>query len=134
MEAPKQYTIIVQDTYFVLSDDQICRDGPNYFTNYFGGSFKEAQDGVQVMVLSRDPYLFTFICMYLRGYHVLPLPDENIPWYLSKESRLKNLLADAYFYGLNSLAEEIEAAVRLMQAHSLRREERAQPKKDTWKI
>src|SRR5258707_11588497 len=101
MEAPKQYTIIVRDKSFVLFHDQICRDGPNYFTNYFEGPFREAQDGVQVLVLNRDPYLFTFISMYLCGYHVLPLPDENIPWHLSKESRLKNLLEDAYFYGLN---------------------------------
>lgn len=133
MEARKEYTIIVCDTSFSLFDDQVCRDAPNYFTKYFEGCFKESQDGVRLLRLHRDPYLFTFIYTYLCGYDPLPLPDTNIPPHLSKESQLKNLLADARFYGLDSLAEELEDAIRPTQARRLRGEESARPKEETWK-
>jgi len=112
METPKEYTIIVRNISFVFFDDQIHRDYPNYFTNYFEGSFKESQDGVRVMRLNRDPYLFMFIHSYLSGYEVLPLPKHNIPHHLSEESRLKNLLLDARFYGLDTLAKELEECGR----------------------
>jgi len=108
----KRYIVTVRDKSFVFFDDQIYRDSPNYFTNYFEGSFKESQDGVRVMELNRDPYLFTFIHSYLSGYEVLPLPNDNIPHHLSDESRLKNLLLDAYFYGLDTLAKALESLVR----------------------
>jgi hypothetical protein len=134
MEATREYKIIVRDTSFVLFDDQIHRDAPNYFTNCFEGPFKESRDGTREMKLNRDPYLFTFIHTYLCGYDVLPLPITDIPPHLSEESRLKNLLADAHYYGLDSLAEELKAAIRPMQARRLREEQSAQPKEETWKI
>lgn len=112
MEAPKEYIITVRGTSFILFDDQIRRDAPNYFTKYFEGSFKEPQDGVREMKLNRDPYLFTFIHLYMSGYDVLPLPKDHLPPYLSEEGRLKNLLLDARFYGLNTLAEGLEAVVQ----------------------
>jgi len=49
--------------------------------------------------------------MHLCGYTVLPLPKDTIPSHLSEGSRLKNLLVDAQFYGLDSLAEELEAEI-----------------------
>jgi len=87
------------------------RDAPNYFTAFFEGPFKETSEGVREMKLHRDPYLFKFIHSYLSGYDVLPLPKDNIPSHLSERSRLKNLLLDARFYGLDALAEELGAAV-----------------------
>jgi len=111
MEPPNEFTIIVSDHAFVLTQDQIHRDAPNYFTMFFEGSFKESREGVRDLKLYRDPYLFTFIHMYLSGYEVLPLPRSNIPWHLSEDSRLTNLLLDARFYGLDSLAQELEAEI-----------------------
>jgi hypothetical protein len=111
MEAAKEYIISIRDRTFVLFDDQIRRDAPNYFTNYFEGFFKESQCGVLAMKLNRDPHLFTFIHSYLSGYEIFPLPKDNIPDHFSEESRLKNLLLDARFYGLDTLAEELEAIV-----------------------
>ena len=107
----REFTITVGDHVFVLTEDQIHRDAPNYFTGLFEGSFKEAREGVQDLRLHRDPYLFTFIHMHLCGYAVLPLPKDNIPPHLSEGSRLKNLLLDARFYGLDSLAQELEAEI-----------------------
>jgi len=132
METPKEYTIIVRNISFVFFDDQIHRDYPNYFTNYFEGPFKESQDGVRVMRLNRDPYLFTFIHLYLSGYDVLPLPKGNIPHYLSEESRLKNLLLDAHFYGLDTLAKELEVLVRPTKCGG--KSEEVQVAKETWKV
>jgi len=125
METPKEYTIIVRNISFVFFDDQIHRDYPNYFTNYFEGSFKESQDGVRVMRLNRDPYLFMFIHSYLSGYEVLPLPKHNIPHHLSEESRLKNLLLDARFYGLDTLAKELEESEEAQGGHAAQ---------ETWKL
>jgi hypothetical protein len=132
MEVPMEYTVIVSDCTFVLTHDQIHRDAPNFFTTFFEGSFRESREGVRELRLHRDPYLFTFIHMYLSGYEILPLPDTDIPWHLSKESRLRNLLADARFYGLDSLAEELESAIRPVEATRLRKEEYT--KQETWKI
>ncbi len=111
MGPPKEFTITVSGHVFVLTEDQIHRDAPNYFTGLFEGSFKEAREGVQELKLHRDPYLFTFIHMHLCGYEVLPLPKGNIPSHLSEGSRLKNLILDARFYGLDSLAQELEAEI-----------------------
>jgi hypothetical protein len=109
MEPTKEFTIIVSDQEFALTQDQIHRDAPNYFTTFFEGSYKESSEGVRELKLNRDPYLFTFIHMHLSGYEVLPLPTDDIPQHLSEDSRLKNLLHDARFYGLNSLVQQLEA-------------------------
>ena len=111
MGPPKEFAITVKDRVFVLTEDQIRRDAPNYFTMLFEGSFKEAREGIRELKINRDPYLFTFIHMHLCGYKVLPLPKDNIPSHLSKGSRLENLLVDAQFYGLDSLAQEVEAEI-----------------------
>ena len=106
-----KYTIVISDQCFTLLRDQIMRDAPNYFTAFFEGSFRETSEGRREMELHRDPYLFKFIHLYLSGYEILPLPTDDLPCYFSEESRLKNLLLDARFYGLDALAEELEAVV-----------------------
>ena len=130
MGPPKEFTITVSDQVFVLTEDQIRRDAPNYFNGLFEGSFKEAREGVQELKLHRDPYLFTFIHMHLCGYTVLPLPKDNIPWHLSEGSRLRNLMLDARFYGLDSLAEELEAEIALEKKPGDRR----CAKGEAWKL
>jgi hypothetical protein len=89
MEPTKEFTIIVSDQEFALTQDQIHRDAPNYFTTFFEGSYKESSEGVRELKLNRDPYLFTFIHMHLSGYEVLPLPTDDIPQHLSEDNRLK---------------------------------------------
>jgi len=84
------------------------------------------------MTLYRDPYLFKFIHLHLSGYEILPLPKDNIPSYFSEESRLKNLILDARFYGLDALAEELEAVAPQLERSS--NSEKRQDKKDTWKV
>jgi hypothetical protein len=111
MEQPKEFIIIVSNRVFVLTRDQIHRDGPNYFTMFFEGGFRESKEGVRELKLYRDPYLFTFIHMYLTGYDILPLPRTDIPWHLSEETRHTNLIHDARFYGLDSLAQKLEAEI-----------------------
>jgi len=135
MTDSKRYTVTVRDKSFVFFDDQIHRDSPNYFTNYFEGSVKESQDGVRVMELNRDPYLFTFVHLYLSGYEILLLPKHNIPYYFSEQSRLKNLLLDARFYELDTLAKELEALVRPTKCRDKSKEAQGgQEAKETWKI
>jgi len=99
-EPPNEFTIIISDHVFVLTQDQIHRDAPNYFTMFFEGSFKESREGVRELKLYRDPYLFTFIHMYLSGYEILPLPRGNELWHLSEDSRLTNLLLVPDFMAL----------------------------------
>ena len=113
MEPPNEFTITISDQVFILTLDQIHRDAPNYFTAFFAGSFQESNEGVRELKLYRDPYLFKFIHLYLTGYDVFPLPKHNIPSYFSEGSRLTNLLLDARFYGLDSLAQELEAEIHL---------------------
>ena len=133
MGQPKEFTITVSDHIFVLTRDQIHRDAPNYFTLFFEGSFKESKEGVQELKLYRDPYLFTFIHMYLAGYEILPLPRTDIPWHLSEESRLTNLLLDARFYGLDSLAQELEGQIN-PESKSEVGDWRSTKSKKVWKL
>ena len=134
MSALEEYTVVINNERFTLSSDQIMRDAPNYFTGFFDGPFKEASEGVREMKLYRDPYLFKFVHMYLSGYEILPLPNHNIPSYLSEENRLKNLLLDARFYGLDTLAEELEAVVQRMERSRNSKEGQDEKmEKETWK-
>ena len=132
MGPPKEFTITVSDQVFVLTEDQIRRDAPNYFTGLFEGSFKEAREGAQELKLHRDPYLFAFIHMYLCGYTVLPLPKDNIPRHLSEGSRLRNLILDARFYGLDSLAQELEARITPEKKSNL--DDGFYAKGEAWKV
>jgi len=135
MSTIEECIIIINDQRFALSRDQIMRDAPNYFTAFFEGPFKEASEGVREMKLYRDPYLFKFIHLYLSGYEILPLPKHNIPHYFSEESRLNNLLLDAHFYGLDSLSEELEVAIRPMKGSGTsEKAQDGQTEEQMWKI
>ena len=85
------------------------------------------------MKLYRDPYLFNFIHLYLSGYEILPLPIDNLPCSFSEESRLKNLLLDARFYGLDALAEELEAVVSRMESSSEKGQD-GNLEKESWSL
>jgi hypothetical protein len=98
----KEYHIVVRSERFILSDEQLNFDAPNYFTELFG-----TEGGKSETLLYRDPKLFPIIEAYLSGYDIFPLPDSAIP-YMSKETISKNLLADARFYGLSRLVDKLE--------------------------
>ena len=134
MSALSVYTIVISDERFTLSRDQIMRDAPNYFTAFFDGPFREARQGVREMNLYRNPYLFKFIHLYMSGYEILPLPND-IPCPFSEESRLKNLLLDARFYGLDTLAEELEAVVQRMErSDNSKYDQDGKMEKESWKV
>jgi len=130
MSALEEYTIVTGDQRFTLLRDQIMCDAPNYFTTFFEGPFKETSEGVREMKLYRDPYLFEFIHLYLSGYEILPLPNDNIPSRFSEESRLKCLLLDARFYGLDTLAEELEA----LRSRKSEEDQKGKTEKGRWKV
>jgi hypothetical protein len=130
-----EYTIVINDQRFTLLGDQIMRDAPNYFTAFFEGPFMETSEGVREMKLYRDPYLFKFVHLYLSGYEILPLPKDDIPCYFSEESRLKNLLLDARLYGLDTLAEELEALVaRPERSGNSEERQDGEPEKERWNV
>ena len=134
MGPPKEFTITVSDQVFVLTEDQIRRDAPNYFTGLFEGSFQEAREGAQELKLYRDPYLFAFIHMYLCGYAVRPLPKDNIPRHLSEGSRLGNLILDARFYGLDSLAQDLELVAKIAPDKKSNLDDGLYAKAEAWRI
>ena len=135
MSVLEEYTVVINNERFTLFSDQIMRDAPNYFTGFFDGPFKEASEGVREMKLYRDPYLFKFVHMYMCGYEILPLPNNNIPIHFSEESRLKNLLLDARCYGLDTLAEELEALVSREECSGNPKEgQDGKLEKESWKV
>ncbi len=134
MSALEKYTIVINNERFTLLRDQIMRDAPNYFTTFFSGPFKETSEGVREMELNRDPYLFKFVHLYLCGYEILPLPNHNMPSHFSEESRLNNLLLDARFYGLDALAEELEAVVPRMGSSGKSKDGNICMEQESWKV
>jgi hypothetical protein len=60
-----------------------------------------------VCVVEKDVQLFKLIQAHLRGYEIFPLPDSAIPFYMTREVALTNLLREAQFYGLEMLENKI---------------------------
>ncbi|KAG8687846.1 hypothetical protein FRC09_013249 [Ceratobasidium sp. 395] len=103
---PDKYTVEMRGEKFLLTRDQVEFDSPNYFTSCFLGEFTEAQ--TRTLTLSRDPELFKIILDYLSGYDVLPLHELMIPKRMNFNAALRNLLADAQFYQLDGLVDQID--------------------------
>jgi len=103
------YTIIVSGEKLVFSKDQIFSDPGNYFATYFFGEFAEGTGGAQELVVQKDIQLFKLIQAHLRGYEIIPLADTAIPYYMTREGALANLLREAQFYCLQMLVDRIEA-------------------------
>ncbi|PVF99782.1 hypothetical protein CPB86DRAFT_277999 [Serendipita vermifera] len=101
------FTITLRGTSFQLTKDQLEFDSPNYFTLYFFGGFKEAEEGKRELTLNRHPKLFELIYEYLSGYEIFPVADGFIPS-MTNETVLKNLKLDAQFYGLTLLLAAVE--------------------------
>ena len=102
------YTVVVRSERFILSDEQLNFDAPNYFTERFG-----IEGATREMLVYRDPKLFQIIEGYLSGYDIFPLPDSAIPSYMSRETFSKNLLVDARFYQLSQLVDKLDTSQSL---------------------
>ncbi|KAG8682676.1 hypothetical protein FRC09_016608 [Ceratobasidium sp. 395] len=102
---PNTYKVIMRGETFLLTRDQIEFDSPNYFTSCFFGEFSEAK--TRTLTISRDPELFKIILDYLSGYDVLPLHESVVPERMSSYVVLRNLLADAQFYQLGGLIDQV---------------------------
>ncbi|KAK4705250.1 hypothetical protein P7C70_g957, partial [Phenoliferia sp. Uapishka_3] len=106
------FTIILQGTSFVLSQDQYQFDAPNFFTAAFDGEFAEAT--TRTLSSDHSPILFRFIADFLSGYQILPLPP--IPS-MTPATALRNLLLDARYFGLSKLERLLDASkVNALQA------------------
>jgi hypothetical protein len=103
----EKYTIVVNEDRFVFTRDQLESDPGNYFAQYFLLGFKEVPKGTREMEIEKEPLFFKLIQAHLRGYDILPLPDNWVPSYMTKESALNNLFKEAQFYGLWNLQNKI---------------------------
>jgi len=113
-----KYTIIVEGERFSFTLDQLESDPGNFFASYFSGGFKEVPYGTKEMEIEKDPLLFRLIQAHLRGYDILPLPDQFVPPYMTKEGALNNLLKEATFYGLWNLQAKIEEYQKTTKANT----------------
>ncbi|KAG9079700.1 hypothetical protein FS749_008302 [Ceratobasidium sp. UAMH 11750] len=104
----KTYIVVMRGERFTLTQDQVEFDSPNYFTSCFLGEFAESQ--TRTVALSRDPDLFRIIIDYLSGYTVLPLHESALPERMDTDVALANLLADAQFYLLDGLVDQIKTS------------------------
>ncbi|KAG8741378.1 hypothetical protein FRC10_002943 [Ceratobasidium sp. 414] len=105
------YTVITRGEIFTLTRDQVEFDSPNYFTSCFLGESAESQ--TRTLTLSRDPNLFMIVLDYLSGYEVLPLHDSALPKRMGPDVARRNLLADARFYRLDRLADQINSSLQI---------------------
>lgn len=104
MGAVSKYTVVVSGQPFVFTRDQLESEPGNYFASYFLGSF----DGTSELEIENEPAIFKLIQVHLRGHEVFPFPDGLIPSYMTKESFVKSLLADAKRYKLPELVRKAE--------------------------
>jgi len=102
------FTVTLRGQSFVLTKAQIESDAPNYFTASFLGGYQESTNGT--LTLDRNPALFALIVEHLSGYVLLPLPANAVPG-MSNQAALRNLRADALFYGLERLQALLSAPV-----------------------
>ncbi|KAF8593873.1 hypothetical protein BDV93DRAFT_612072 [Ceratobasidium sp. AG-I] len=101
---PGQLKIVVSGTKFILTQDQYKIDSPNYFTDHVAAHTSRFR-GTQIKI-SRNAELFKLIMDYMNGYTVLP-KDSPLPHGMTRKSALKNLIAEAKFYRLDSLEQKI---------------------------
>lgn len=104
MGATSKYTVVVSSQPFVFTRDQLESEPGNYFASYFFGNF----DGIPELEIEKEPAIFKLIQVHLRGYEVFPFSDGLIPSYMTKESFVKSLLADAKRYKLHVLEKKTE--------------------------
>jgi len=64
-------------------------------------------EDIRELEVQKEPQIFKLIQAHLRGYDILPLSDEVIPYYLTKETMIHNLFKEAQFYGLDLLCQKI---------------------------
>jgi hypothetical protein len=100
------FTAILRGETFMLSQEQLEFDSPNFFTNLFLGSFAEAES--RRVELARNPDIFRIIIDYMSGYPIVPLSDVSVPRMTAIVAN-QCLLVDAEFYGLRSLVTLVQA-------------------------
>ncbi|QRV82894.1 hypothetical protein RhiJN_10910 [Ceratobasidium sp. AG-Ba] len=100
--APEHFTVIVSGVSFLLSQAQIQRDAPNYFTSYF---LDMNEFPGRKLEISRDPEVFKIVLRYLNGYHVVPLDHGLIAPSSTTTRTLADLEADAEFFQLSKLVQ-----------------------------
>ncbi|KAH7320455.1 hypothetical protein B0J17DRAFT_294621 [Rhizoctonia solani] len=111
------YTIVVQGDPFLLSEAQLLFDSPNLFTKYFLGETPASEP--RNLRFSRNPQLFSLIHEHLCGYTILPIHENALPARMSREAALKNLRADAVYYGLKELVKLIDASSQTSAASNV---------------
>ena len=142
-----EYTVVVRGETFILGREQILYDSPNYFSTCFmtpsskhekvqdptgpgalspvpevpeDGDDESGDEEEYELILHRDPYLFKLIEAYLSGYPILPLPEEWLPKYMSRDAALKALLVDARYYELTRLVDLLRAHLKTMAPKTFR--------------
>ncbi|CAG8483250.1 10862_t:CDS:2, partial [Acaulospora morrowiae] len=78
-------------------------DSPNLFTE----TFSTMPPGVNQPFFDRDPDVFEFVSLYLRGYNIFPLTKERLPVGWDMDNFLKYLTLDACFFKLQRLVQII---------------------------
>jgi hypothetical protein len=111
----EKYTINVNGEAFYFTKDQLQSEPGNYFASYF---FRGLTNNANELTLEKDPMLFKHIQTHLRGYGIFPIPNGFLPPYMDETTALRNLKADADFFGLKRLVVLVETEI---QKRSLKR-------------
>ncbi|ORY75382.1 hypothetical protein BCR35DRAFT_256224, partial [Leucosporidium creatinivorum] len=102
----ERFTIITRGNSFHLSRAQVEYDSPNYFSAAFlQHDFAEARS--KVLYTDRNPQLFALIVEHLSGYKILPLAEKALPQTMNAELAHANLLADAEYFQLDQLGDQV---------------------------
>ena len=109
------YTIVVRA--FVFFDDQILR-------------VPLRRSGGEAWLVSSPIHIHPRIFLWVRS--IAAHTKRTMESTQGKPS--KGSLGGCWFHVLDSLVEELQAAVRPMQAHRLREEEPAQTREKTWEL
>ncbi|CRK41896.1 hypothetical protein BN1723_015987, partial [Verticillium longisporum] len=98
------FPIQIGSQLFKLSGASISSDAPSYFSQYFYGQIKRAQEtgedlstAIRTLYIDRDPETFHDISLHLQGYHVQPRDGTHFV----------RLFADAQFYSLPKLISQL---------------------------
>jgi hypothetical protein len=95
------YTLVVSGERFDITTDQFATEPGNWLVAGLSGSKREVQ-------IQAEPAIFKLIQAHLRGYDILPLSDGAVPYYLSKDVMMANLLKEAERYKLKRLSTIIK--------------------------
>jgi len=106
----------VGGTVFATSRETLNAAGDSFFTSLIGNNFKAERDHQNNLFIDRDPKLFSIVLNFLRSQCTHLTVDK------CNRAKLQSIHAEAEFYAVTPLMEEVERQLGELDEEDRKRE------------